>query len=164
MTPQEYLDTAIVPAAQNLGICTLPHLQIGFGTAGQESGFQDVRQEGGGPALGDDQMEPATHASLWENFIVYHAPILAALNEVLGRSPNDETTPDVGLLMSNLVYGAMMMFVKYLDCPGAIPADLNGQAAYYVRWYNGGGAATAAEYVANYQHFSQGVTFPTLTT
>lgn len=155
MTPQGYLDTAIVPAAQNLGIYTLPHLQIGFGTCGQESGFQNIRQIGGGPALGPFQMEPSTHNSLIANFVRYRPHIEDALTKLLGN-----VQPSIDLLMTNMVYAAMMMFIKYLDCPGEIPDALDGQAEYYVRWYNAGGKATTAEYIANYQSFSAGVNFP----
>lgn len=155
MTPQQYLDTAIVPAAQNLGIYTLPHLQIGFGTCGQESGFQNIRQIGGGPAIGPFQMEPATHNSLIANFVRYRPHIEAALTKLLGN-----VQPSIDLLMTNQTYAAMMMYIKYMDCPGAIPDDLEGQAAYYKKYYNGPGAATTAEYIGKYHRFSAGVNFP----
>lgn len=159
MNPQDVLDDYLVPAAQALGICTLPHLQIGFGTIGQESGFQNIAQVGG-PALGFGQCEPATHNSLWLNFILYRPAIKAALIQILNGAP---LPPDPQNLLTNPLYGVAMLFVKYLDCPGAIPADLNSQAAYYKLNYNTPeGAATEAEYIANYQHYSAGVVFPNL--
>ena len=47
-----------------------------------------------------------------------------------------------------------MARVKYYRCPAPLPAagDLEAQAAYYKRWYNPpGGAATVAEYMANWR-------------
>jgi hypothetical protein len=159
MDPQSFLDDYIKPAAQAMGVDTLPHLQIGFGTVGQESGFKDVTQDGGGPALGPVQMEPGTHSSLWVNFISYRSKIMAALNEILGRAPDDDSVPSVNNLMTNLAYACAMMYVRYLDAPGAIPEDLQGQAYYYVVHYNAGGKATTQEYVDNWNRFSSNVNF-----
>jgi hypothetical protein len=155
-SPQDYLDQFIIPAARALNVYTLPHLQIGFGTGAQESGFQDIDQIGG-PAKGPWQMEPATHASLWMNFIAYRPAIKEALIQILGSEP---LPPDPSVLEINLVYAAAMMFVKYLDSPGAIPIDLDGQAAYYVTHYNAGGKATTREYIDHWNQFAPMVTFP----
>lgn len=155
LSPQSFLDTAVIPAAKALGVYTLPHLQIGFDTTGHESGFRAIRQIGGGPALGPCQMEPATHDSLWANFIKYREPVSDAFQRLLGGVP-----PSPDLMMTNMTYAAMMMLTKYLDSPGEIPADLQGQAGYYVRWYNGGGKATAAEYIADHKRFASTATFP----
>jgi hypothetical protein len=160
MIPQDYLNQFIVPAAKALGVYTLPHLQIGFGTAAQESGFRDISQTGGGPARGPWQMEINTHTSLWENYVGYRQRILATLNEMLGRTANDTIVPDPAALETNLLYAASMMFIRYLDAPGAIPPDLSGQAEYYVRFYNSGGKATVTEYINNWNQFSVGVSFP----
>jgi len=154
VTPQEFLDLYIRPAAIALGCDTLPHLQIGFGTCGQESGFRDVKQSGGGPALGPWQMEPSTHDSLWANFLQYRPTLRSALVAIL----NGEQ-PTANAMMTNLVYAAAMMLVKYLDSPGAIPDDLEDQAAYYVKYYNAGGKATIDEYLANWKLYATGVQF-----
>jgi len=158
LSPQLALDQYLVPASQALEIYNLPHLQIGFGTAGQESGFRSIAQQGDGPALGIWQMEPETHDSLWANFIKYRPSIRQALSTCLGGVI---IPPPADRLLSDPIYAAMMMFVRYLDAPGAIPADLAGQAAYYVRFYNAGGKATTAEYLNNWKRFSPGISWPT---
>ena len=50
-------------------------------------------------------------------------------------------------------YAVAMARVLYLSIPSPIPhaENLEGQAAYYVRHYNNGGAATVAQYIANYR-------------
>lgn len=156
MTPQEYLDQTIIPAADTLGILTLPHLQIGFGTCAQESNFRNVRQDGGGPAIGLFQMEKATHDSLWANFIIYRPSLKAALKEII----RDEIV-SADLMMMDIVYSAAMMLIRYLDSPGEIPDDLAGQAAYWKLHYNTPqGAGTECQYIVNYNRFSAGVVFP----
>jgi hypothetical protein len=157
MTPQQYLDGCIIPAAKALNVYTLPHLQIGFDTAAQETQFEAVRQTGGGPALGPFQMEPATHLSLWENYIDYRPRTRAALLGLLGAQP---VPPPAEIMLTNLPYAAAMMFCRYLDAPGEIPLDLDGQADYYLRNYNAGGKATKAEYLANHARFVPQVVFP----
>ena len=157
MTPQQYLDQCIVPTAKALNVYTLAHLQIGFDTAAQESGFKDVRQMGGGPALGPWQMEPGTHASLWANYVAYRPRVRAALLGLLGAQP---VPPPAEIMLTNLPYAAAMMFCRYLDAPGEIPLDLEGQAEYYVRNYNAGGKATVAEYLSNHARFAPLVVFP----
>lgn len=157
MEPQEFLTDCLVPAAIALNVYDTPHLQLGLGTGIQESKLQNVQQHGGGPALGPFQMEPATHDSLWVNFIQYRPALKAALQTILG-----ENNPSPQMLMQDLIYSAAMMFVKYLSCPGKIPEDLPGQAAYYKKWYNTPlGAATEEEYIAGYQKYAAKVVFPT---
>ena len=152
--PQVFLTSYVIPAARALGICNVPHLQIGLGIPLQESGLRDIAQIGGGPALGPCQMERATHDSLQENFIRYKPTIKEAMASIVG-----DTEPTADLMMTNMIYACFMMFVKLLDCPGLIPTDIPGQAAYWKKWYNASGKGTVTEYVNNWKAHATDVDF-----
>jgi hypothetical protein len=50
----------------------------------------------------------------------------------------------------------IMARIKHFSCPGAIPTDLTGQAAYWKKYYNTAlGTGTIDEYLANYRKYCQ---------
>ena len=57
-----------------------------YGTALVESNNKNVKQYGGGPALGYFQMEPATRKDIFINYILYYPTTLGKLNRGAGRS------------------------------------------------------------------------------
>ena len=118
------------------------------GTALQESGLRNDRQQGGGPALGYFQMEPEDHDDIWTHFLAGRRDLSARLRVLLPpRVP-----PSAGLLIPYPHYAAAMCRVHYLRVQAPIPSDLAGQAAYYKAHYNTpAGAATVAEYLANWR-------------
>src|SRR5215467_11998141 len=60
-----------------------------LGTVAQESAFTSTTQLGGGPALGYGQIEPATEASLWNDYLAYQAEITAWFERCCGQTgPN----------------------------------------------------------------------------
>lgn len=110
------------PAAENLVLVT----------GANESSYVYTHQRGG-PALGYWEMEPATHDSLWANFLAYKPQLSAAVKTLL---PTGVPTDDQ--LMTNPQYAAAMCRVKYFDAKMAIPAenDRDGMWAIYKQVYN----------------------------
>ncbi len=148
MTPDEFLAEVVAPALTALDLDSQAARELLLGTALQESALRNIQQMGG-PALGYFQMEPATHDDIWENFLAYRPDLAARVKALL---PDGE--PLASDLLTCPVYAAAMARVKYYRCPAPLPAagDLEAQAAYYKRWYNTpGGAATVAEYMANWR-------------
>ena len=122
-----------------------------LGTAAQESRLGTyLRQVGGGPALGIYQMEPATEHDLWGNYIRYRPDLASRISMVCGRSGPGPW------LEWDLAYQTAMARVHYLRIPVPLPDpdDIPGLARYYKMHYNTpAGAATEAEFVANYHRY-----------
>lgn len=128
------------PAAENLLL----------GTAAAESALGYYLHQDGGPALGIYQMEPATHDSLWDNYLRYRPELLHAARWYLGSAD-----PYLSLT-GNLLYATFMTRIKYFKDPQPLPGaeDIPGLAAYWKRVYNTEkGAGTEAKFVANYKRF-----------
>src|ERR1700721_3696203 len=122
-------------------------------TAMQESaGGNMIVQEGGGPALGVGQMEPATHADIWTNFLDFNTVLQAKVGSFLATSGLNMIS-DSEQLVGNLYYSCAMARIQYWRSPDPLPAvgDVDAQAAYYLRVYNAGGKATSAEFIANWR-------------
>jgi hypothetical protein len=119
-----------------------PEQQL-VGTAAQETQFRNIPQIGG-PALGLWQMEPATHLDLWTHFIDPRPDLARAVMSLL----DDGFSPTASALIPCPKYACAMARILYFRVPGAIPADLAGQGAYYKAHYNTpAGAATVSEYL-----------------
>ncbi|MFT8419389.1 MAG: hypothetical protein ABF636_11265 [Acetobacter sp.] len=105
------------------------------GTALVESGLVWLRQNGGGPALGLWQMEPATHDDCWRNFLAFR-PDLAATIRLLGGAGCGVGRAD--LLVGNLAYACAMARIVYARAPQALPAPTEsvGLSAYHKQFYN----------------------------
>lgn len=136
---------------------TLAHLELGgraaeellLGTAIQESRVHYLHQVGGGPAQGVFQMEPATHADIWQNYLAYKPDLAKKVNELSLLGPGD-----IPQMTGNMYYAAAMCRVHYRRVPKALPeaGDLEAQADYWKEFYNTFlGAGTVDEYIENYQ-------------
>lgn len=123
-----------------------------MGTCFQESECcLDIHQLGAGPALGGWQMEPETEELVWN--WVQKNPMFKSKIEGLVIPGLDRTKQLIG----NLYYSCGMARMLYASISDPLPpaSDLNGQAAYYKQYYNTPkGAATTAEYIANWHKFS----------
>jgi hypothetical protein len=143
----QYLDPAIPysTAAENLLL----------GTMAQESRMgMYVKQIGGGPALGIYQCEPATHADLWQNFIMQRP----ALNNMLLMLSLSRTMiiPHEEDLIYSLKYATAVCRVHYWRVKEPLPAhdDIHGLACQYKTYYNTHlGKATVTEFINNYMKY-----------
>tara|TARA_R110000782_G_C14819221_1_gene413884 strand:- start:31680 stop:32147 length:468 start_codon:yes stop_codon:yes gene_type:complete len=118
-----------------------------LGTAAQESRFEYIHQLGGGPALGLWQMEPATHNDIVNNYLQYRPELAAAIFRASGCAGFAANN-----LLKNLSYACAMARVHYLRVREALPADLDGQAAYWKLHYNTPlGKGLVHEYVQNFK-------------
>jgi len=116
-----------------------------LGTAAQESSFGTYLRQVGGPALGVFQMEPATFRSTreWgrEKF-----PSLRIWNQY------PAITPD--MLEFDLKIAIVFARLNYLSKPDSIPESLQGQAAYWKRYWNTYlGKGTIEQYVKNWNRY-----------
>ena len=143
----QFTELVINPALDVLELNSQAARELLLGTAIQESGLRYLKQLGGGPALGLFQMEPATHKDIWDNYLRYRGELKARI-DVLCRLPIEE------MLVTNLLYAAAMCRIHYLRAPDPLPeaGDLEGQAAYWKKWYNTAqGAGTVEHYIRNWR-------------
>lgn len=128
------------PSAENLLL----------GTALVESNLEYLRQMGDGPALGPYQMEPATHKSLWEDYLAYRPDLSKRILEAISAAPG--TPPELhARLLPRLVgdmtldriekvwwYATLLARCRYLWDRHPLPNSDNalGLARYWKRVYN----------------------------
>lgn len=149
--PGQFRQIVIVPALQRLNLWSLVAQELLLGTALQESGLAHLVQHGG-PARGVFQVEPATHADVWANFLHYRPELLQAVLALTAPWPDREAQ-----LATNLIYEAAIARLIYLRAPEPLPAtpDPYALANYWKRWYNtAGGAGTVEQFADTYHHFA----------
>jgi hypothetical protein len=110
-----------------------------LGTAAQESTFGTYLRQITGPARGCFQMEGATFNWLKEKY--------KGLMPELAQWDADD-------MEWNLALAIIMCRLKYMSCPGALPTELVGWAAYWKKYYNTPlGAGTEMEFIRNFKRF-----------
>lgn len=151
----EFRDDIVVPVLKGIGHYSESATALLLGTAAQESNYFYLRQSNQGPALGLYQMEPATHDSLWENFLRYRQELADGVATYL--VPDQDR---LSQLIWNLAYATAMCRVFYLDKPASLPAadDIEGLGRYWKTYYNTAeGAGSVEEFVANYKRYVLGL-------
>ena len=111
-----------------------------FLAEGYAGGYTYLKQLGNGPALGPEQMEPATYSDIWKNFLssTKRAALAARLRNIAGSFSTDGNgIPKPEVLTGNLFYAAAMCRVFYLRIPEALPLanDATVMATYHKRYY-----------------------------
>ncbi len=147
---KQFRETVLHPVLDQSGLWSQAAENLVMGTIAQESRFTYLKQIKG-PALGLIQMEPATHADIWTNYLAYHPDTVRTIKSVCGLSESFTASPDT--LIYNLRYAVMMCRVHYLRRPEPLPDadDIEGLAHYWKQWYNTAlGAGTTDEFIRNY--------------
>lgn len=139
---EQFRSLIVRPTQQRLMLWAPPMESQVLGTGLCESHLIYVRQLPRGPALGVFQMEPATHADIWINYLRYKPDLKRLVQKTASYFSGD--FPDPAELVSNLSYAAAMCTVHYersklnkvnpLPFPPSDRADL--LAAYWKRYYN----------------------------
>lgn len=108
-----------------------------LGTALKESLLIYVKQLDGGPALGFYQMEPATHADIWLNFLRYKPEYQRAVLQFVNIQDFDDNNLEQALI-GNAYYATAMCRMHYLRVAEAVPGwkDDLGLATYWKQYYN----------------------------
>lgn len=119
--------------------------QLLLGTALVESNLKYLQQVPSGIAKGLWQMEGATHSDMYRNFLDYHPQL---------RSKVWEMGSDESHLVTHLDYACAMARLKYWRDSKPIPKDLVGQAEYWLRVYNAGGAGTVEKYLRSWKRYA----------
>lgn len=142
MIRADHLTREVVkPVLRHLNLWSLAAENLILGTAAVESNMGTyLRQLGGGPAMGIWQMEPATHADIWRNYLRYQpetAGKVAQLVPPLYWHEGDEVPVDAEALI-DLRYACAMARIHYrrVKAPLPGPTDWHGLEAYHKAHYN----------------------------
>ena len=136
-------ECVIRPVLQALELHSAEAEDLLMMTAAQESklGFHLVQING--PALGIYQIEPATHRDILR-YLSRRTDLAHKVGSFAVKGSDDELT-------WNLAYATAIARIKYYMVPTPIPSTVEGQAAYYKKYYNTPlGKATALEAMENY--------------
>jgi len=144
-------DYVIIPALEEIDAYSEAAVNLLLGTAAQESAMgKYLAQVPSGIAKGVFQMEGATHADIWENYLAYQDELKEkVLRSCISNNPKT--------LVYNLKYAAIMCRVHYLRVPEALPDkdDIVGLAEYWKLKYNTVyGAGTIDEFMENWQRYA----------
>lgn len=145
LDPEQFRRRVVRPSLKRLGLHSPAAELLLLGTAIVESNLSALVQKAGGPALGVYQIEPATHADVWRNYLVYR-PVLAARAALLaaggiGRSEQ---------LVWNLAYATAIARLVYRRRREPLPPadDIPALAAYWKAHFNtAAGKGSAAKFV-----------------
>ena len=124
-------------------------MELLMGTAAQESCLGTYLHQIRGPALGIFQMEPATEADIWQNYLRYKPALADAVRQV-----SSVAVPSAWALETNLAYQIIMARLHYYRVrePLPDPGDIEALGRYWKKYYNtAAGRGTVEEFVANYR-------------
>lgn len=157
MIDREHLREQVIrPTLRWLGLWSEAAEALLIGTAAQESaGGRYLRQLGGGPALGIYQMEPATHADIWRNYLAHRGALARKVREL--RCAVSPFVDPVQELAGNLYYATAMTRIHYLRVPEPLPdaGDLEALADYWKQHYNTAlGAGQPDEFLAAWGRYA----------
>ena len=103
------------------------------GTALVESGLKHIRQLGNGPALGFNQVEPATYDDNYENYLRYRPELAEKFKRIEAGFPTGAEQ-----MVGNMYLSIAHARVKYWRAPAWLPEanDAKAMAEYHKQWYN----------------------------
>lgn len=141
---RQFRDLVVRPSLQEINLWSQAAENLLVGTAIQESGLVYLKQLGGGPALGVYQIEPATHADIWKNYLS------------LRPDSRIQRRPDWSLI-TDLAYATAIARLVYYRRPEPLPAadDVEGLGQYWKDHFNTHlGAGRPAEFILKYREFA----------
>ena len=147
--PHQFRDIIVRPTLQALDLWNSAAEALVLGTAIHESRLISLRQIGGGPALGLYQIEPATHADLYRNYLDNRPALKERVAAFLAPSPARDAQ-----LATNLAYATAICRLLYCRVPVLLPDanDVDGLATYWKAHYNTpAGKGAAAEWAKHYR-------------
>ena len=156
--PGQLAQYVVIPVLEEMGMMSPAAYELVMYTGMQESRFTYLHQLSGGPALGFFQMEPATHADIWENHIEFNDRSMNAVVKVCGC---DEMMPHE-MLIYDLRYATAMCRLHYWRRPEALPeaGNLDQMAAYWKQFYNTHlGHGTVDQFVAHAKELRKHIDF-----
>jgi len=156
----EFRGSVIMPALRWMGAHSPAAERLLYGTAMHESAGLLYARQIEGPARGAYQMEPATLADLWANWLRYRPAqaqwLRAASPAVALGAAGEGIDPAEPINLLSPLYATVAARLQYLRDPEPLPDadDLDGLARYYKRsWNTHRGKATEQDFVEAVQRY-----------
>jgi len=161
MTVQAKFRTAIIsPALRWMGAHSPAAERLLYGTAMHESAGLLYARQIEGPARGAYQMEPATLADLWANWLFYRPAqaqwLRAAGPAVVLGAEGKGIDPAAAINLFSPLYATVAARLHYMRDPEPLPdaEDLESLARYYKRvWNTHLGKASEQDFVDAVQRY-----------
>ena len=131
--------------------------QLLMGTGAVESKYYALKQYKGGTARSFYQIEPSTCLDNLENYLVYRKKLWGKIHKKCFVPPeiiNEKDLAKLGwILQTNIAFAVCMARIKYRRVPKPLPKldDIDGQAKYWLKYYNAGGKGTIKKYKEAYK-------------
>ena len=131
--------------------------QLLLGTGAVESNYYAIRQYRGGPARSFFQIEPATCKDNLENYLKYRSSLWEKIYKkccIPKELIHEDDLVRLGwVLQTNIAFSICMARIKYRRVPKPLPKlnDVEGQAKYWLKYYNAGGKGTIKKYKEAYK-------------
>lgn len=168
MRSQVLLDYVIRPALHKMGDAyySKAACQQLLATCAQESNCGKYIKQIGGPALGIMQIEPATHKSIWVDYINYRPELKALMLSMLPDSARGDGIISFNArnncLITNLEYAVCIARLVYYRTPYPMPEVGEKDTAWklYKKVYNtASGKATEEEFMQNWVRFLENINY-----
>jgi hypothetical protein len=168
MRTQVLLDNVIKPSLNYLGDKYNGNApcQLLLATCAQESNMGKYIKQINGPALGIMQIEPATHKSIWRDYVDYRPDLKTKLLAMLPDAARGDTQIAFNArnqcLITNLAYSVCIARLVYYRNSMAMPSfdDKSGMWDIYKTVYNTHlGAAKRHEFDDNWKRFIEFVEY-----
>ena len=168
MRSQILLDYVIRPALHKMGekYYSNGSCQQMLATCAQESNCGKYIKQVNGPALGIMQIEPATHKSIWVDYIDYNYDLKRLMLSMLPDSARGDGAIAFNArnncLINNLEYAVCIARLVYYRTPYKMPevGDKQGAWKVYKKVYNTEhGKATEEEFMHNWVRFLENINY-----
>ena len=102
-----------------------------YETGNAETGYRNLIQMGGGPAVSFFQLEPATIQDIFNNYVEFRQPLVEVLIQ-FGLDPMDLEF----CVKTNIALAICMCRFHYRRVPSSIPKTKEQRAKYWKEHYN----------------------------
>jgi hypothetical protein len=133
---EQLRDEVVRPTLKFIDRWSMDAERLVIGTALVESRGEYLRQLNGGPALGLWQMEPATEADIWANYLNFRLDGPQSLPARVRSLKATYIGYPIPHLIASLPYACAMCRVHYLRVPEPLPTTPHGAARYWKDHYN----------------------------
>jgi hypothetical protein len=137
----------ITPTLNIINMYSDSAVNLLLGTMAVESDMGTyLHQQGNGPALGVYQIEPATHDSIWADYLKYKQGLAYKVSKLIISFLSEDEN-----LIGNLYYATAIARIKYYWSPKPLPQanDVYGLAKMWRIVYNGNSPAQSDEEAIN---------------
>lgn len=151
------IKTIIISTLYDINLYSQEAEQLLMGTGAVESKFYALAQYKGGPARSFFQIEPATCIDNFENYLIFRSSLWKTIYKKCYVPKELIHERDEGIiswvLKTNIAFSVAMARIKYRRVPKPLPKldDIDGQAKYWLKYYNAGGKGTIEKYKEAYK-------------